>query len=123
MQHSDGYLNYICTEKKCARCGKKFGVLDTKNYAWKDTVGGKEKFFCKHSCREADRRERQRGTAQECLGDIRETMGYTMTDMAKLLGITMNKYRYIERGVTTPSQEIRDRICEILKAKPEKLFR
>lgn len=46
-----------------------------------------------------------------------------MTDMANLLGITKNKYLYIERGVTTPSLEIRDRICEILKAKPEKLFR
>jgi DNA-binding XRE family transcriptional regulator len=123
MNQAQEYLKYICTEKKCARCGKKFGVLDTKNYAWKGKMGDNVKFFCSYTCREADRRERQRGKAQECLRDIRETMGYTMTDMANLLGITKNKYRYIERGVTTPSLEIRDRICEILKTKPEKLFR
>jgi transcriptional regulator with XRE-family HTH domain len=86
-------------------------------------MGDNVKFFCSYTCREADRRERQRGKAQECLRDIRETMGYTMTDMANLLGSTKNKYLYIERGVTTPSLEIRDRICEILKAKPEKRFR
>lgn len=44
MNQAQEYLKYICTEKKCARCGKKFGVLDTKNYAWKGKMGDNVKF-------------------------------------------------------------------------------
>ena len=51
------------------------------------------------------------------LKDIRIRKGMTQTDLAKLIGVTMNSIARWEQGANRPSEENMDKLKEMLEIK------
>lgn len=66
-------------------------------------------------------------TASEKIGksvhQLRESRGWTQSDVAKKAGINTNTYAKIERGVQTPSIPILEKLAEVFGAELEVQFK
>lgn len=123
MAQPSEYIGNLWAELTCDNCGKGFVAQDRSIWTWKDSLGGRTRYYCSYTCRNRGREKIQSGTAFECLRDIRQESGLRMVDMARELGISFQKYRYIELGYTAPSMEDRAHIARLLHVEPEKIFR
>lgn len=55
----------------------------------------------------------------EELKRLREQKGYTQTDLAKLVGVTMNSIARWEQGSNAPSEENLEKLNEVLSEEIE----